>query len=157
MKKFLVLLIALCLLLCGCSSKSSDAPEIEKGQEKYIIDATDALIKFWKTEYSESGISDNYLEIKNTRIITIKDNSNEYFSDIECIVEFVLFSNYYDTAPYYTNVGTNDCVIFYKDGTVEVSPNYFNLYRNYTYSTDFNDVIDTIYDFEHYFNRVVIG
>ena len=155
MKKFLVLLLILCLLLCGCSSKS-DAPEIEKGQEKYITDATDALIKFWKAEYSDSNISDNHLEIKNTRIITIKDNSNEYFSDIECIVEFVLFSNYIDTAPYYLNVGVYDSVIFYKDGTLEVSPNYFNLYRGRTFSSDFSDVIDTIYDFEHYFNRIII-
>ena len=156
MKKFLVLLLILCLLLCGCSSKSDDAPEIEKWQENYIKDATDALIKFWKAEYSDSNISDNYLEIKNTRIITIKDNSNEYFSDIECIVEFVLFSNYIDTAPYYLNVGVYDSVIFYKDGTVEVSPNYFNLYRGRTFSSDFSDVIDTIYDFEHYFNRIII-
>ena len=156
MKKLLVLLLIFCLLLCSCSSKNGDAPVIEKRQEDYIKDATDAVKKYWKAEYSERGIDNTYLEIKNTRIITIKDNNNEYFSDIECIVEFVLYSNYYETAPYYTNIGTNDCVIFYKNGTVEVSPNYFNLYRGRTFSFDYSDVIDTIYDFEHYFNRVII-
>ena len=156
MKKILALLLILCLFLCGCSAKSDNAPEIEKWQENYIKDATKAITDFWKSEYDSISISNNHLEIKNTRIITIKENNNDYFSDIECIVEFVLFSNYLNTAPYYTNAGTNDCVIFYKDGSIEVSPNYFNLYRRRTYISDFSDVIDAIYDFDSHFNKILI-
>lgn len=99
-------------------------------------------------------------QILNTRIIIVKENNTDIFSDIDYIVEFVLFTDYYgsiygDSTPYYSNAGIYDTVIVYKDGTAALNmQNPFNSYRTLTYSSDFTQIIEKIEDFGNLYNNV---
>ncbi len=99
-------------------------------------------------------------QILNTRIITVKENRTEIFSDIDYIVEFVLFTDYYgstygDGTPYYSNAGVYDTVIVYKDGSAALHmQNPFHSYRARTYSSDFTQIIEKIEDFGNLYNNV---
>lgn len=55
----------------------------------------------------------------------------EFFKDIDCIVEFVLFSDYYGTAPYYLNTNIMDSVAIYKDGTCKMFEMRHYIQKNY--------------------------
>ena len=142
-----ITLLLLAAFLCGCS------PSVDPTAQK----AVDKLTQTWKQLYSESGRGDGYLEIKNTRIIHVKDNTaNEYFSDAETIVEFILLSDYFEAAPYYINCGTYDTVVFYKDGHCEVTAmNPIDMYRSMTYTTDFSDFVEKIDDLGSACNQVL--
>lgn len=147
----LILAFALCLCLAACSDSSES--------NDYADKAVDALKEEWTKIYRESKleIDDWYLEIKNTRVITIKDNDDEHFKNIEAIVKFDLLANYYNQKPahFYSNPYFNDNVIFYKDGKAEVySRNYFEMLRLRSYNNDFSGVIDRIEDLGTAYNAV---
>lgn len=123
--------------------------------------AIDALKEFWKGSYLKHDFSDSgYLEIRNTRIIWIQDEpdggneasesvnvvAKDYFGNVECVVEFVLYSDYFGSAPYYNDLGLDDHVIFYADGTLAVSRNPFEIYRSRTFSVDFRGIIREVED-----------
>lgn len=92
---------------------------------------------------------DDY-QIIDARIITIKENDIELFKDVDCIVEFVLFTNYFGTAPYYCNAGIYDTVSIYRDGHAEINrQNPFYVYRTQTFITDFSGIIACIENVEN--------
>lgn len=96
-----------------------------------------------------------YFEIKNTRVIEIGDTDIELFKDIDYIVEFVLFTDYFGSAPYYSSIGISDTVVVYSDGTMEVpNMNLLTAYRSRYYSTDFSDIIKKVYDCKDKYNCV---
>ncbi len=156
MKKVLSVIVALFIMLC-CLSGCDSAPKAEKWQKEYVDTAIEKLTDLWQGEYSgQDDIESYYLEIKNTRIISILENDVKEFKDIEYIVEFIIFADMYDSAPYYMNSYMYNTVAFYKDGSSAVIPkNLFEIYGSKNYSYDFSEIIDEIYDLEHAYNQVI--
>lgn len=156
MKKYLsVLLFLIIVSLSACgTAEDMNGNEISKQDSSYINKAVSVVNKQWKEVYSKnSGTikSDKTVEIINTRIIHIKENSTEEFKDVEAVVEFDILSDYYGSAPYYMNIQQNNSVVFYKDGSNRAL-DIFRLYRTRKYITDYSDVIDTIVECGTAFN-----
>ena len=81
--------------------------------------------------------------------------AHELFDDMVCFVEFMLLSDYMQTAPYYMNTGVYDCVALHRDGSYEVmKQNPLNRYRAKTYQTDFTGFIRSVSDRGSEFNAV---
>ncbi len=165
MKKLALFLAFALILSCfaGCGERekspqevSSDTTasqnfEIPAWQDEYVKKAIDKL----KTEQKKTQVTENqYLEIKNTRLIKIKEDATdpyEIFDDVDCIVEFMLLTNIYDSAPYYFYA--TDSYAIYKNGVVK-EHDAFNLYRNRTYSAEFDNIIEEIYDLKDNYNEI---
>ena len=144
--------------LFGCKSKD------EKMEDKRVTEAIEVLSEYWNKTYDEMGVEDKYLEIINVKIVNIKDdidpeqvdNREALFDDIDYIVEFDLLSNFYNTTPYYSNIGMNNCVAVHKDGTMSAerySP--LLLLRTSAYITDFSEIIESIEDFHGEYDQVL--
>ena len=97
-------------------------------------------------------MGDRYFEIKNTRVLTIKENDSEQFSNIAYIIEFEIYTDIMGTAPYYYDWNYNDTVVVYQDGTMEVKTNPLIVYRSTTYSNDFSPFIEKIDDYQQQYN-----
>lgn len=158
MKKIIALLLVLVLslALCACNNKNEDDDDDDDKprRDPIVTKAVDKLEEHWRELYSESDEGNGYFEIKNTRLITLKECDHESLKDIEYIVEFVLYTDCVGTAPYYQNVRWADNVIIYKDGTMEVTTSRINVYTSKTFSTDLSDIIESIDDFDDAYNRV---
>lgn len=176
-KRFLLCcLIFCCIFLCACNSlknpfekqdlsqilqnKPSASVENSSSQktweERYVEKAIDLVKEYWKSYYDKENSSTYYLEIKNTRLIVLEETSEEYFLNINYVVEFVLFSDFYQTAPYYSNIERYNNVVFYQDGTSSiVARNPFNEYTMFTYRSNYNDFIKEIVDFKSDYNQVL--
>ena len=150
MKKAISLLLVMILTLGLCSCNI--------GKDKKVLDAIDVLKEFWTEKYSEDLYKENnckgYFEIINTRLIEIKDNDINMFKDVDYIVEFELFTDYYCNGLYYDNVSMYDTVIVYKDGTTKVDGSYINRYRSTTYSNDFSPFIESVENYGDKYNCV---
>ena len=112
----------------------------------------------WQSLYAEgrvgNGSSDRHLEIRDTRVITIAPNDIKFWDGITCVVEFSLYSNYFGSAPYYSNAMSYDSVVFYADGSCEVrSANPFRQYSARTYSYDYSGIISGIYELGTQYNQ----
>lgn len=123
-----------------------------KTYQSIVEPALEALKAHWKADYlrgKETAGHSGYLEIKNTRIIWIRDDiaasgdqrAAEVFGDIDCFIEFMLLSDYYGSEPHYSNAGLYDCVIVQRDGTMTVSHDPLNHYRSRSYNPDFSGII----------------
>ena len=139
--------------------------KFDKSEPALIETAINALKSTWLEKAYNVSISDHgYLEIVHARITYIKEhtdrewaqqNASDLFSDVYCIVEFVLLSDYYGSAPYYMDVNLYNNVVISRDGTVsvkQVSP--FKIYSGRTYSYDYSDLIESIHDFGSEYNAV---
>ena len=148
MKKLLTVLLCITMVLCVTGCKRIGDPK-----DPIIKDAVKLLQEHWADDYSEIDFGDGYFEIKSTRVITIKENDVEMFKDVKYVIEFVLYTDYYGSAPYYMNsTGINDNVIVYNDGSMEVVSRYINTYRAHTYNSDFSDFIESIEDYNDAYN-----
>ncbi len=149
MKRALAVLSAFTLIFslfsCGANTNEDDA----------VAKAVDTLKEHWKTEYKEAGAdTDGYFEIKNTRVINIKENTTEEFKNVDYIVEFVLYTDYFGSAPYYQSAGTDDTVVVYTDGTAKVQSNLINQYRTKYFSNDFSVFLGSIEDLGDKYNCI---
>ena len=90
------------LLLVGCDNNNNDT---------MIKEAVELITEYWEELYAEDDIGDGYFEIKNTRVIYIKENDIEQFKDKKYIIEFIIYTDYMGTAPYYSNVGMYSNVV----------------------------------------------
>lgn len=131
--------------------------------ETILPGVIDALKEYWKQMYQSSGYGDGYLEIRSARVFYIADPilpeddkaAHELFDDMVCFVEFMLLSDYMQTAPHYMNTGVYDCVALHRDGSYEVmKQNPLNRYRAKTYQTDFTGFIRSVSDRGSEFNAV---
>lgn len=154
MKKYciiLLMLVGLMLILTACGSKKkAESPEVQKG--------IDALTEKWEEIYSDGRYEgDKHLEIRNTRVVQVNpDTAVAEFQDVDYIVEFILFTDYFGSGPYYENVGVYDSVMVYKDGTVLVEArNPLSVYRGINYITDFSDIIESISDYGDAYNQTI--
>ena len=149
-----VIILVLCFTACGKQDTESAGTnkEIPKHHE-IVIEATAQLMEYWKQSYKESGVeTDGYFEIKNTRVITIKENKIELFKDVAYIIEYELYTDYMGCAPYYENCGVNNNVVVYKNGTMDVVNNLIRLYRNTFFQTDYAGFIEAIDDYHGQYN-----
>ena len=150
MKKVCYLLLALCLIfsLSACSNDNS--------QKELVDDAIKELKSTWKDIYDETYVkTDGYFEIKNTRVIEIMKNDIEEFEDVDYIIEFVLYTDYFGSAPYYSYVGMSDSVIVYDNGDMEVSRiNLLRVYSSKHYTYDYSDIIEAVNDYGDKYNCI---
>ncbi|MCL1855890.1 MAG: hypothetical protein FWF86_09165, partial [Clostridia bacterium] len=62
--------------------------------------------------------------------------------------------DYFGSSPHYFNHGIYDCVVFLKDGSVDVPiRSIFDRYRAQTFSSDFTSFIDSIVDLGDAYNE----
>lgn len=127
-----------------------------------VLPAIEALKIKWDELYRESEESNGYLEIFHTRVIDVKPNSSDTVfqeldrgMEIDYIVEFSLYSDYFSAAPYYHNAGTYDTVVVYDDGTTLVAGNFFRTYSNLTYSYDYSAFVEEITDLGNSYNQII--
>ena len=85
MKKCIAIIAVIILVLCftACGKQDTESAGTNKEISKHheiVTEATLQLMEYWKQSYKESGVeTDGYFEIKNTRVITIKENEIELF------------------------------------------------------------------------------
>ena len=134
--------------------------EIARVQEDEIIhQAIKTLKDYWRTEIyngMRSTSKNGYLAIRYTRVVYIKEDIDlpytEAMQNMVCFVEFVVLSDYMESAPYYEHVGQNECVGFYRDGTFSVIPNPIVRYRSRSFNTDYSGIILSISERNAEFN-----
>lgn len=129
--------------------------------DNLINKARNALKSKWMELYNDNEEADGYLEIYHTRIVDITpDKSDTFFQEldrgmeIDYVIEFSIYSDYFSSAPYYFNAGTYDTVIVYNDGTTSVASNFFRVYSNLTYSYDYSGFIAGISDLGIRYNQI---
>lgn len=156
-----IAIIAVMILVLGftaCGKQDAESAGANKEILKHheiVTEATVQLMEYWKQFYKESDVeTDGYFEIKNTRVITIKENEIALFKDVTYIIEYELYTDYMGSAPYYENCGANNNVVVYKNGTMDVASNLIRMYRNRTYQTDYSDFIETIDDYHGQYNCI---
>ncbi|MDI9519750.1 MAG: hypothetical protein QM308_01120 [Bacillota bacterium] len=132
-------------------------------EDEHVDLAISALTLKWKELYQQGKAGDGYLEIAHTRVLKIDASDNAYLSskfdkggEIEYIVEFVLFSDYFRSAPYYYHENLYDTVLIFKDGTASVmQKNILRLYSAATYKYDYSDFVKDIVNYGAAFNRTI--
>ena len=141
----MIVSIILTLSLCACSwlQNLSYNAEVEK--------ALGALETGWTDFYAEEKTGDGYVQVKNTRIIRFNDNMAQPWEDAKYLVEFALYTDYFNDAPYYADAGFMDTVLIYEDGRAELqktSPLYVYRAKNYKL-----DVVEEVIDLGDAYNR----
>lgn len=158
MKKCIAIILIIISVLCftACGNPNTEPTETTKETPKHqeiVTEATAQLKKYWKQAYDEYDIeTDGYFEIKNTRVITIKENEIERFKDVAYIIEYELYTDYMGSAPYYENCDVNNNVVVYQNGTMDIVSNLIRIYKNETYQTDYSDFIEAIDDYHDQYN-----
>ena len=158
MKKSIAIIVVIIAILsftaCGKQDMESAGTNKEVSKlHEIITEATAQLMEYWKQSYKETDVeTDGYFEIKNTRVITIKENEIELFKDVAYIIEYELYTDYMGSAPYYANCGVNNNVVVYKNGTMDIVSNLIRTYRNKTYQTDYSSFIESIDDYNGQYN-----
>ena len=169
MKKLLSALLLLALLLsvqtCLAENKEKPASPAAGGEyDEIVLPAIEALKDAWREIYGEYPDMylghTGYLEIKNTRILRIREDlsgakeaAETLFGDVDCLVEFMLYTDYYGSEPYYAGVGMYDCVALRRDGAVKaLSKNPLEFYRSRTYDADYSGIIEEIIDLNGEYN-----
>ena len=183
MRKILCMLAALLLISTSAMAEfdlSSMSPDelqqliaqaqtqLELSEDKLVSQAVELIKDYWRTEvYAPQMYTSNdprgYLEIVNTCVTYIKRDfatQTEYassteamFANVYCIIDFILLSDYYGSAPYYTDIGINNCVIVYLDGSIEMSRMpFFDQYRSRSFVTDFSPMIESFHNLKSAYN-----
>ena len=123
-----------------------DVLNISDEQQEYLDRALEELRFFWADFYETDLEEYPYLEVKNARLIDIKEGQTGAFENVEYVVEFMLLTNYQSSEPYYANAGVYDMVVFYTDGTVEVTNNLFRIHSAATFDYDYTGIIESMED-----------
>lgn len=151
------LLAAVLVLVIGVMALTACSGSVAKDER--IDKAVAALKDYWTGYYTEMSESENdrangdwYLEIKNTRLVELGEVEKEPLKDVKYVVEFMIYTNFYGVAPYYSNIDVRNTVFIYKDGTVEAGsvsgiPQYIAMYYEappianvHDYGTQYNAV-----------------
>lgn len=159
---FLVLMLS-CSFLAGCQQKEPSPTDkggeinISQTEREKIEKAIELLVDEWEVLAVEDENNNGYLEIKNTRIIHPDSNdiANTLGVDnIEYIVEFIIFTDFYGAAPYYHETQHQNNVIFYSDGTGAVATNAVQMYSSLTYDYALKNCSFSVLDCKTTFNQV---
>lgn len=189
MKKHLIVLLLLVLLLpehAGLAeNRETTSPTFVRAEAEadtageydgIVLQAIDALKDAWLEVYGKranvylmlSASFTGYLEIRNTRVIRIRENPHQIdetasesdiaadtFGNVDYLVEFIVFSEYMGSAPYYESTNMWDCVAVLRDGTFEAQGrNPLVQYRSRTGELDLSGIIEEIIDLGDEYNAV---
>lgn len=157
---FAVLMMLICSLLFTAQA--------EMVVEEMCAKAIGMMKNVWKNELLTDD-SDGYFEVAHTRVIYLYTHSSDertakylqqYFTNQEgaamtAFVECTLFTDYFSSAPYYSDVMLHHCVAFYDDGTSAVlSKSPIEIFRARSYETQFDGIIREIVDLDGMYNEV---
>lgn len=136
--------------------------QLELAEDKLVSQAANLLKDYWRTKVFAPGkyVSNEergYLEILNTRVTYIRHDfatqaeydtkTDSMFSNVYCVIDFVLLSDYYGSAPYYNNIDMYNCIVVNLDGSMEMSNlPFFDLYRSRSFNTDFSPIIESVHN-----------
>lgn len=141
-----ILAIFLCFILCAgfaCAEADDDA---------MIQGAIDALWNRWLMDSEAVGF-EGYLRIMNTRVVELADNDVDLFEGMEAIVEFVIYTDYFNNAPYYVEPNVYDSVAVYADGSYAVQTfSLFERYRSKYFEIDYSKLIERVADYYDAYN-----
>jgi len=165
MKKGLAVFLSLAFMFCltSCNNdkslqnkKNEDVINGESVKDELIEDAIKELKSEWEDIYDKMKLeTDRYFEIKNTRVIKIKKTDIEEFKDVKYIIEFVLYTDYFGSAPYHSNYRVSNSVIVYNNGDMKVPKK--DLLEDYSiknYIWDYSNIIDNVKDYDDKYNCV---
>lgn len=155
--------VALCLLAAITISLILLIPKIKyREEDKMVEEALQLVTDAWEEEYEER---EEYLDfdkkiiIKNTRIVKIKNNDSETFKDVDYVVEFSIFSDYFASAPYYMSYYGPRFVMFYKNGKAEIysgtGTDPFGYEGSRTYDFSFKHIVDEVVDLDDRYNQTI--
>ena len=167
MKKLLACLFAFVMLLSmtACGSKEDDEPKKvkESKKDKEIVAAIEMLEEKWAEIYEDESYENDkgYFEIKNIRKIKIKDTlsvdaecadlANETFGNVDYILEFVLYTDYYSSSqPFQTHIYNE--IVVHEDGSMEFSARLLTNYATRVYDYDYSGIIESIEDYGSLYN-----
>lgn len=158
MKKILALTIVLSIVVCsvltGCSEDKSPVTE-SSNKDPMVVSAITTLEQYWKDIYAKGDIGDGYFEIKNTRVINMKENNTELFKDVKCVVEFDLYTDFHGSAPYYKNMYQYNNVVVYKsDKPMEVVSKIIDYHCSAKYNYDVSGFVESVVDCNDEYNCV---
>ena len=145
MRKRLFALL-LCIILCAGLACA------ESGDDEMIQRAMDVLWNKWLVDSEVVGF-EPYLRIMNTRVVELADNDVDLFEGMEAIVEFVIYTDYLNNAPYYVQPNVFDSVAVYADGSYAVQTfSLFERYRSKYYEIDYSKLIERVTDYYDAYN-----
>lgn len=151
--------ICLCISICGCTNTAQKKSDIDSKHKETVDVAINTLKKAWNERYDsrekEFENIERYVEIKNTRIVHIKDNAKGEFIDVDCIVEFMLLTNEYNTTPYYVDSSLLRFVVIKKDGTAEtqhINPLMMEIRSN---GPEISHMVEYVTELDDAFNQVL--
>ena len=163
MKKRVFVFAVLAMMLFGVLTAQA-----ELTTEEMCTKAIDMLKNVWKNDVLTDD-SDGYFEVAHTRVIYLFTESSDektakylqqYFSNedgeaMTAFVECTLFTDYFSSAPYYSDVMLYHCVAFYEDGTEQVlSKSPVEIFRTRSFETKYDGIIREIADLDGKYNEV---
>ena len=163
MKKRVFVFAVLAMMLFGALTAQA-----ELTTEEMCTMAIDMLKNVWKNDVLTDD-SDGYFEVAHTRVIYLFTESSDenkakylqqYFTNdngaaMEAFVECTLFTDYFSSAPYYSDVMLYHCVAFYDDGTEQVlSKSPVEIFRTRSFETKYDGIIREIADLDGKYNEV---
>ena len=141
---------ALCLMLLCCAASAGTIVPAE--DDARIRMALEALKENWTGHMSLWG-GDGYMRIINTRVVQLKEGKDDFFAGVDCIVEFVFYTDYLNQAPYYTIPGVYDTVAIYEDGSCEVrATNMMDQCQSRCYKVDYAENVESVADYGDAYN-----
>ena len=163
MKKRVFVFAVLAMMLFGVLTAQA-----ELTTEEMCTKAIDMLKNVWKNDVLMDD-SDGYFEVAHTRVIYLYTASSDektakylqqYFSNedgaaMTAVVECTLFTDYFSSAPYYSDVMLYHCVAFYEDGTEQVlSKSPVDIFRARSFETRHDGIIREIADLDGKYNEI---
>ncbi len=163
MKKRVFVFAVLAMMLFGALTAQA-----ELTTEERCTMAIDMLKNVWKNDVLTDD-SDGYFEVAHTRVIYLFTESSDenkakylqqYFTNdngaaMEAFVECTLFTDYFSSAPYYSDVMLYHCVAFYEDGTEQVlSKSPVEIFRARSFETRYDGIIREIADLDGKYNEI---
>lgn len=137
---------------------ASAEAQLQLTDETMMQSALETILDHWKNEIYATpfmGDSNGYLEILTAQITYIKkefatqkeyvSSADALFENVYCVIDFIMLSDYYASAPYYSDAGIDNCVVIYLDGTMIVNRQpLFNQYRTRSFNNDFTSIIERV-------------
>lgn len=154
--------------LIALVDSAENALLLRKEEGPMIEQAIRALKEYWESEYqfySENFRTNGYLEILKTQIIYIcnpeySDDqiakiAQKCFNNVYAVIEFVILTDMYGTAPYYQIPYKGNSVVVYENGQIEVNDmSPIKAFQSNTFKYDADEFIESISDYGSEYNAV---
>lgn len=150
-----VFILCFGLAACDGDKKSSDNQQYREEVSLALAELKREWTEIYKKSIESEIIVDGYLEINNTRVISMRPTAAAKlkYDDLRYIVEFTIFTDYFGSSPYYVITEYYNTIAISNDGKAQVMER--NLIRDYqqrTFQYDFPGFIESIHDFNDEYN-----